>query len=129
MLFELNDDNFEPYAMKHYRNDHCITIDEFYNDLKRIRYIRLLITRYKDSGDLRERLILNHLIALGNMFDVEAVVRMLFFRCEEEHYPVIKSFLSYLSFMPKVVYNINGHNIWSSEIKEDSHVLNKLKSI
>lgn len=129
MHLELNDETFEPYAMKHYRNDHCITIDEFYTDLKRVRYIRLLIERYKNSGDLRERLILNHIIALGNVFNIEGVVKMLFFKIEEDHHPILKSFLVYLSFMPKIVYNVNGRNIWSSEIKEDTHVSNTLKEL
>lgn len=125
----MTEDNFEPYAMYHYKNDHCITIDEFYNDLKRIRYIKSLINKYKASGELRERLILNHIIALGNMFTVESVVKMLFFRIDEEHHPVLKSFLVYLSFMPKIVYSVNGRNIWCSEIHEDPIVVNALKEL
>lgn len=129
MTFELTEDTFEPYAMKHYKNDCCITIDEFYADLKRIRYIKGLIKKYRDSNDLRERLILNHIIVLGNLFDIEALVKMLLFKIKEEDYPIIKPFLVYLNFMPSIVYGVKGKNLWSSDIREDKYVVNKLKSL
>jgi len=125
----LTDDTFEPYAMKHYTNDCCISMDEFYDDLKRVRYIRALVRRYAASNDLRERLILNHLIALGNVFSIEAVVKMVLFKLEESEYSIIKPFLDYLNFMPKIVYDVAGKDIWSSEIREDKYVIKKLKEI
>lgn len=129
MSVELTEDNFEPYAMFHYRNDQCITIDEFYSDLKRIRYIKSLINKYAASGDLRERLILNHIIAMGNVFTIEGVVKMLFFKLDEDDYPILKPFLVYLNFMPKIIYNLHGRNIWSTEIHEDIHVKEKLNNL
>ena len=125
----LSDDTFDPYARLHYRNECCMDINEFYDDLKRIRYIKVLIGRYKDTGSLQERLILNHLIAMGNMFDTEAVVKMLFYRLDENDYPIIKAFLKYLNFMPKIVYDIRGRDIWDDEIKEDIYVIQKLNEL
>ena len=63
---------------------------------------------------------------MGNVFDIEAVVRMLFFKLEEEDHSVIKPFLKYLNFMPKVVFNIRGRDIWDAEIREDEHITQKL---
>ena len=126
---QLSDDTFEPYARLNYRNEFCFDISEFYDDLKRIRYIKVLIGRYKDTGTLQERLILNHLIAMGNIFNIEAVVRMLFFKLDEADYPIIKSFLRYLNFMPRIVYSVRGRDIWDSEIREDEHVISKLNQL
>ena len=64
----LNEDNFEPYAMRNYRNDFCFDLTEFHDDLRSIRYIKILINRYKNTGSLQERLILNHLITMSNVF-------------------------------------------------------------
>ena len=125
----ISDETFEPYAIKNYRNDFCFDMTEFHEDLRSIRYIKILINRYKNTGSLQERLILNHLITMGNIFNIDAVVKMLFFKLSEEDYPILKSFLLYLNFMPKVVYNIRGHNLWSSYIKEDINILQKLKRL
>lgn len=125
----LTQDTFEPYARLHYRNEFCFDETEFFDDLKRIRYIKVLIGRYKDTGTLQERLILNHFIAMGNMFEVEAVVRMIFFKLDEEHYSIVKSFLKYLNFMPKIVHDIHGRDIWDEEIKEDEYITIKLNEL
>ena len=125
----LNDDNFEPYARYHYRNEFCFDETEFYDDIKRIRYIKVLIGRYRDTGSLQERLLLNHFIAMGNMFDIEAVVRMLFYKLEEVDYPVLKSYLRYLNFMPTIVKNIKGRDIWDEEIREDIIITQKLNDL
>lgn len=125
----LTDDTFEPYARLHYRNEFCFDENEFFDDLKRIRYIKALIGRYKDTGTLQERLLLNHLITMGNMFEVEAVVKMLFFKLDETYYPVIKAFLKYLNFMPKIVSDIKGRDIWEEEIKEDEYITTKLNKL
>jgi len=125
----LNEDNFEPYAMRNYRNDFCFDLTEFHDDLRSIRYIKILINRYKNTGSLQERLILNHLITMSNVFTVDAVVKMLFYKLDEMDYPILKSFLSYLNYMPDIIYGIRGHNIWSSEIKEDTLITQRLKQL
>jgi len=96
----LNKNNFTMYTMKKYTNPQCETIDEFYEDMNKIKYIKRLFGKYEKSGDLRTRLILNHLIVLNNVFGSEACCRILFYRIEEKFHSYLKSFLSYLQYLP-----------------------------
>ena len=98
MIFDdLTDANFLMFAMKEYNNQQCTNIDEFYDDLKKIKYIKRLINRFLESGKLKEILILNHLIVFYNVFDNKAATRLLFFKIEEKYWSVLKTFLIYLS--------------------------------
>jgi hypothetical protein len=128
MIDDLTEDNFIIYAMKAYESPNTI-LSEFEDDLKRIKYVKRLIKKYKLTGDLKERLILNHIIVLSNVFGVEAAVRMLFFKLDEEDYHILKSFLLFLNFMPQVVKKINGHFINSSDITIDLFITKKLREI
>lgn len=92
----LNDDNFIIAAMKSYDNAQCHTVQEFEEDLKRFQYLRKLLKRYKKDGELRERLILNHIIILFNLFGA-ATTDMLFFKVEEEYWSTLATFLLYLN--------------------------------
>lgn len=101
-LFEvLDDENFELFAAKHYNNPQCVDIEEFKEDLARFKYLKRLLRRYYQSGDLQERLILNHLIVIYNVFGIEASNRMVFFRIEDELWPALKTFLVYLNYLPE----------------------------
>lgn len=101
-LFEvLDDENFELFAAKHYNNPQCVDIEEFNEDLARFKYLKRLLRRYLQTGDLQERLILNHLIIIYNVFGIEAANRMAFYRLEEELWPALKTFLIYLSYLPE----------------------------
>ena len=95
MIQRLTEDNFLLYAMHAYDNHQCHSIQEFEEDLRRFLYIKKLLNRYSNDGDLRERLILNHLIVLYNVFG-EALTPMLFFKMEESYWPMLKPFLLYL---------------------------------
>ena len=128
MIDNLNDDNFNMYAIKAYNKPNCI-MSEFEEDIKRIKYVKRLIKKYMATGDLKERLILNHIIILSNVFGIEATVRMLFLKLDEKHYPIIKTFLLFLSYMPTVIYGVNGKNIISADITVDILVGNKLRLI
>jgi hypothetical protein len=128
MVVELTDATFDVYAKHHYKNEYCMSIEEFYKDLSRIKYIRNLIKRYIDNDDLKERLLLNHLVALGNVFSIESVVKMVFFRLEEEMWPTIKPFLEYLNYMPEVV-SIRGYYIHTSDVPIDLNVKDKLNNL
>lgn len=128
MFDNLTDDNLLIYAMKCYNSPNCI-ISEFEDDYKRLKYIKRLIKKYKLTRDLRERLILNHIIVLSNVFGTEATVRMLFFKIDEEDYPILKPFLIFLNYMPNKVIGIDGYNINSSDIIMDNHVISKLRNI
>jgi len=97
---QLNKNNFVMYSMKMYTNPQCKTIDEFYEDMNRIKYIKRLLGKYEKSGELRTRLILNHLIILNNVFGSEACCRILFYKIEEKFHSHLKSFLTYLKYLP-----------------------------
>ena len=72
---ELNDENFTLFAIRHYDNPQCTSTEEFYEDIRRFRYLKRLLKRYKKTGELRERLILNHLIVLCNLFGVDNTIK------------------------------------------------------
>lgn len=130
MIHDLNDDNFIIYAMKAYDKPNCV-MSEFEEDLKRIKYVKRLINRYRTYGEdeLKERLILNHIIILSNVFGIEATVKMLFFKIEPDNYSILKTFLLFLNYMPKVVQGVNGSNIVSSDITIDLLIGKKLRTI
>ena len=96
---ELNESNYMLFAIKFYDNPQSVTKDDFESDLKRIRYVKRLLKRYKNTGELKVHLILNHLIILFNVFN-EAAVPLLFYNLEEELWPSIKSFLIFLNRLP-----------------------------
>ena len=86
------------FAMKHYDNPDCKSVEEFHEDLNRIKYLKRLFRKYKTTGILRERLILNHIIILRNVFGDENASRLLFFKLEPKLHSYLKSFLVYLKF-------------------------------
>ena len=119
---ELNESNYLLFAIKFYNNPQAVTRDDFESDLKRIRYIKRLLKRYKNTGELKIHLILNHLIILFNVFD-EAAVPLLFYNLEKELWPFIKSFLLYLNRLPEYPHTeINN-------IQEDLNCLSSLNSV
>jgi hypothetical protein len=128
MIDNLHDDNFLIFAMKAYDKPNCI-VSEFEEDMKRLKYVKRLIKRYRVTGELKERLILNHLIILSNVFGVEPSVRMLFYKLDRDDYDILKTFLLYLNHMPKFVLGIKGNNINSSDISVDLFVAKRLRNI
>ena len=101
MFDNLTKDNIVLYAIKHYHNPSCEGINEFYDDMKRFKYIKRLFRKYKDSGVLKERLLLNHIIILNNLFGAEAASTLLLFMIEMEHWSALKSFMEFLNIMPE----------------------------
>ena len=95
----LTESNLLLYAAKHYYNPRFSDIDEFYEDLKRFKYVKRLVNRYLDDKDLSERLILNHLIVIFNAFGIEPSINMLKVKLDERHWPVIKPFLIFLKYI------------------------------
>ena len=128
MFDNLNDDNFIMYAMKCYASPHCI-MSEFEGDIKRTKYLKRLFRRYKASGYLKERLILNHIILLNNVFGPEATSRILFYKIDEQDYDVLKTFLDFLRIMPDEVKGINGRTVYSSDIQLEPKVTEILRNI
>ena len=130
MIFDdLNDGNFLMYAMKEYNDVQCTDIEEFYDDLKKIKYIKRLFNIYKNNGQLKERLILNHLIVFYNVFSVQAGTRILFYKIEKDFWPMLKTFLIFLDRMPEKIDSIRGETILTSNIKLDDGIVTRLRSI
>ena len=101
---ELNDKNLFLYAAKHYRTNKLADADEFNEDLKRFKYIKRLLNRYLETDELPERLILNHLIVVFNVFGIEAALNILEFKLEDKHWPVMKPFLIFLNYIKNDQY-------------------------
>ena len=119
---ELNESNYMLFAMKFYDNPQAVTKDDFEDDLKRIKYVKRLLKRYKNTGVLKTHLILNHIIVLFNVFN-EATVPLLFYNMEEDLWPAIKSFLIYLKRVPEYPKShIHG-------IPADQNCIDELNSI
>ena len=117
---ELNESNYMLFAIKFYDNPQSVTREDFESDLKRIRYVKRLLKRYQNNGELKVHLILNHLIILFNVFN-EATVPLLFYNLDEELWPAIKSFLIFLNRVhenPKTKVQ---------EIEADEYCLQQLK--
>ena len=126
---DLNEGNFLMYAMKEYVNPQCLDIREFYDDLKKIKYLKRLFNQYKNDNTLKERLIFNHLIVFYNMFGTEAATRILFYKIEKEYWSILKTFLLYLNYMPEKIKSIRGETIYDSSIKLDEGIIGVLRAI
>lgn len=125
----LNDKNFIIYAAQHYQNPSCRDTKEFMDDIRRIKYIKKLITRYVESGNLKERLILNHLIILSNIFPPEALSRILYLKMEPQ-FPFLKPFLLLLNILPQFIYNIKTINTIDTDmIPMDQGIVDRLRKI
>ena len=99
MYEKITTDNVVMFAIKHYDNPQCEGEKEFHDDMKRFKYIKRLLRKYKDSGILKERLLLNHIIILNNLFGPEACVTLLLFKIQQEYWGTLKSFLLYLNMI------------------------------
>jgi hypothetical protein len=119
---ELNENNYLLFAIKFYDNPQAVTMEDFESDLKRIRYVKRLLKRYKNTGELKTHLILNHLTILFNVFN-DAAVPLLFYNLESELWPSIKSFLLFLNRLPEYP------RTQIHDIKQDYECLSQLQTI
>jgi hypothetical protein len=128
--FPLTEDNFMLYAAQNYDNTKCFDENEFFDDLKRFKYLKKLLKKYRDTGVIRERLILNHLIIIYNLFGHATATRMLFFKLDGYH-TELKTFLIYLNHMPEKVIDIGkiGGNIHNSDIPVDLKISGVLREL
>jgi hypothetical protein len=124
MKDKLSPNNFVLYAMKMYSNPLCTGIEEFKEDIMRIKYIKRLLLKYKNNGELKERLILNHLIILQNVFGAEACTRILFYKLPKELHSYLKTFLDYLQYLPLEIPEID-----LSKINVDHRISKALQRI
>ena len=114
MYEKITNDNIIMFAIKHYDNPQCEGEKEFYDDMKRFKYIKRLLRKHNDTGILKERLLLNHIIVLKNLFGAEACVTLLLFKIQKEYWETLKSFLLFLN----IIRDDELRNI-----KEDNKVL------
>lgn len=129
MLFDdLRTDNFMLYAAKAYDKPNCL-MSEFVEDMKRFNYLKRLFHKYRKNGELREQLVLNHLIVIYNVFGLEAATRMLFYKTSKDDFSTLKTFLLFLNLMPNVVRGIKGRDIRSSDIEVDFKIADVLRKI
>lgn len=119
MVFDLTEDSFFMYAIKHYDNPACKGLSEFNEDMKRFKYLKRLLGRYHAGKGLKDRLILNHIIVINNLFGPEASVKMLFYKVDKKHWSSLKTFLVFLNLMPEN----------ESEIPIDMVITNTLRRI
>ena len=129
MIEKIDETNFLLFAAKHYDNPQCFDTLEFYEDLARFKYIKRLLNRYEESGDLKERLIINHLIILYNVFGL-ATTKMLFFKLDGQLH-LLKPFIVLMGQMPDIVRGIGIENktIISSDIPMDENIVQILRKI
>lgn len=127
---KLDDSNFLLYAAKHYDNKQCYDTVEFYEDLNHFKYLKRLFKKYKETKDLKDRLIINHLVTLYNLFGPEPTTRMLFVKLSEFK-SELKPFLVLLGVMPEVVENVGltNENIISSNVSMDPYIVEALRKI
>ena len=111
MYEKITNDNVIMFAIKHYDNPQCEGEREFYDDMKRFKYIKRLLRKHKDTGVLKERLLLNHITVLNNLFGAEACVTLLLFKIQKEYWETLKSFLLFLNIIrDDELKDINGNN-------------------
>ena len=122
---ELTNENYLMFALLHYDNPHCIDIKEYFEDVRKLKYIKRLFNRYKEDGVMKERLILNHLISFYNVFTNEAATRLLFFRVGKEYYSLLKTFLVFLNKMPEQI----NENLYSSDIQLNKEIVEILRKL
>tara|TARA_Y100000034_G_C6799659_1_gene358676 strand:+ start:103 stop:498 length:396 start_codon:yes stop_codon:yes gene_type:complete len=131
MLNELSVDNFFLYAAQNYQNPHCTGIDDFNEDLNHIKYIKRLFNRYQNKGVIKINLIVNHLILLYNVFESEAMTKILFFKIPEEQWSLLKPFLILLNRLPESISGVlaDGEIINTVDISLNQDIVSELRTI
>jgi len=129
ILEDLNESNFILYCAKNYDGRFYSSTEDFFNDLNKIGYIKKLLTRYIEKGELKERLILNHIIVLNNLFGPEATTRILFLKLSDQ-LKYLKPFLLALNILPQYVYKVNGQEAINTDLIEmDPAIIQALRKI
>lgn len=125
----LSDANFVSYCAKNYSNPCCSGPDEFYEDVQRIKYVKKLLTRFTETGDLKTRLILNHIVILGNLFNSVALNRILYLKAQDQFHQ-IKPFLLVLGKLSQKIENVKEESVVLTDIFfMDMKIVNSLRDI
>jgi hypothetical protein len=129
MKEKLTDKNFLIYCASHYDNSQYVSTEDFVEDMNRLKYIKKLITRYTEYGDLKERLILNHIIILNNCFGPDVLCRILYLKLKDQM-KYLKPFLVLLQILPPRIYNVGEEKIIDTDLIEmDSFIVSKLRKV
>jgi len=123
----ITEENFLLYAAKFYDNPHCDSTEEFYDDLKKFKYIKRLLNKYEETGELKERLIINHIMVLSNVFTPQEATKMLIMKLSD-HLPLLKPFLVFLNMLPDRVA-IGNVVYLTSDIPMDKFIVERLRKI
>ena len=119
MFEKITKKNWLFYAIKNYNVPNLDSEQEFYEDVKRFKYLKRLFRKYKTTGELKTRLVLNHIIVLSNVFGNEAAATLLLFKIEREYWPILKTFLQYLNItLPEELPNIKVNKTLLSNLEE-----------
>ena len=124
----LTNENIMLYLVKAYDKPNCI-MSEFNDDMKRFNYLKRLFQRYRKYDELREQLVLNHLVVLYNVFGPEVASRALFFKVSKDDYSALKTYMLFLNIMPERIRGIKGQDIVSSNIPVDMKIAEALRQI
>ena len=124
---DLTNENVMMYAIKAYDKPSCV-MSEFKDDMKKFNYLKRLFKRYRKLGEVKEQLILNHIVVLYNVVGAEVVARLLFLKVAKDDYSTLKTYLLFLSCMPERVKGIKGHDIISSDIPVDMTIAEILRT-
>lgn len=125
----LNKDNFILYCAQHYDSRYSASTEDFHDDLNRIKYIKKLLTRYEQNGTLKERLILNHIIILNNVFGPEVTPRILYHKLKDQFH-LVKPFLDLINILPEFLFNIDNQEVIKlSDIRMDATIVEELKKL
>lgn len=127
---KIDNSNFILFAAHFYDNPQCMDEAEFFDDLKRFKYLKRLFNKYQETGEIKERLVLNHLMILYNLFGSVGTTKMLFFKLRE-YSEILKPFLILLDQLPEKIpgIGIRGETIITNEIPSDQHIVDVLRSI
>jgi hypothetical protein len=120
----LNDEEFLIFSLQHYENPQCESLEEFYEDLDRIKYLKRLMNRTDGDAEQKNRLILNHLMVLTNVFGIVPCCRILFFRMESKYHQKLKTYLKYLNVLAAQIPELDLTNI-----ELDEELMNQLRNI
>ena len=126
ILNNLTDGNFTLFAARYYENPHCLTEEEFEDDLKRFRYLKRLFNKYKQTGELKDRLIINHFVVLYNVFHHRAATKMICLKLYDE-LSYVTPFLIMMGYWPDRIEGIDGKIVVDSDISLDMNVTNTLR--
>lgn len=124
----LSKDNILLYAMKAYDKPNCI-MGEFNEDMKRFNYLKRLFKRYRKLGEIKQQLVLNHLIVIYNVFGTEVATRLLFYKISKEDYSALKTYLLLINCMPDRIKGVKGQDILSSSIPIELKIAQELRRI